>query len=109
MIDGMVQSGDRARMKVSNKLIQVFLTLGLTNEEIDDLIDLCPGLLVRDEERILRCMTTLTAFGFPRLELPNFIKINPNFLLGDPKHIAGVLSSIDGNIEQVLFENPYII
>ena len=96
-------------MKVKNKLIEFLLFLGLDNIEIEEVIDSCPGLLIKNINIIMENVAVLTTNGFPRSEIPSLIMLNPNFLLGEPSHIKKVVSTIKGDIVKTLFENPYII
>ena len=93
-----------------NYNLEKFLNfLEFDKDEIDELIKVCPGLKIKNNETVIKCVTTLTAYGFPRSELKNLILLNPHFLLGNPEHINRVLNSINGDIVKILFENPHII
>ena len=94
---------------MSNNINSLLSYIGLTSEQITHLTSNHSGLLVKDINKIARCIATVTSFGFPKSELPELIMANPNFLLGEPEVIAKNLSTITEDIELHLLKNPYII
>ena len=96
-------------MKVNNKLYEFLSYLGLEDEQINFLFTNFTGLLCRDFDTIVKCVATVTAYGFPKSEIPELIMLNPNFLLNNPQTIAKNLSLIKNDIEYTLLTNPYII
>ena len=93
-----------------DKNLHLFLnSLDLDDENINVLVDICPGLDTVDEERALVCAKVLIDAGFPECDLDSLICVNPGVLLYDPKDLKEKLSAIQGNIEDALKTNPNLI
>ena len=94
---------------MNNNLHNLLTYVGLKDEQITHLTTHFSGLLVKNINSIAKSIATVTAFGFPKTELPELIMLNPNFLLNDPDCIAKTLSQVSDDIETYLLKNPYII
>ena len=66
---------------MENSLRQVFFKYGLTTEEIEDMASICSGLEIVDTERVVKNLSLLEQFGFPKYDLDSLIIINPTFML----------------------------
>ena len=95
--------------KVNNKLYEFLSFLGIEDDQINFIFNNFSGLLSRDFNSIMKCVATVTAYGFPKSELSELIMLNPNFMLNEPEKIARTLASINDDIEFVLLSNPHII
>ncbi len=93
-----------------DKNLHLFLnSLDLDDENINILVDICPGLDLVDEERALVCAKVLVDAGYPEYDLDSLICVNPGILLYNPKDLKEKLDTLSGNIEEILKTNPNII
>lgn len=93
-----------------DKNLYLFLrSLDLQDEDISSLTDICQGLDLVDEEKALLCAKAIVDAGYPECDLDSLICLNPGILLYDPSELTIKLQSFDGNIEDILKNNPNII
>lgn len=92
-----------------NNVYNILTSYGLSNEEIDEIIDFCPALDIVDAERILKNIAILEQFGYPSEDMDTYILTNPKFLIYAPQELIKKLSSLGGDIEEKLKNNPYLI
>ena len=94
---------------MENNLMNILSKYGITEEDYEEIITLCPSLKIIDAERAIKNISLLEQFGFPSFDIDSLILTNPNFLLNDPKHLAEILTKLNGNMEEKLKENPFLI
>lgn len=93
-----------------DKNLYLFLkSLELQDEDINSLTDICQGLDFVDEEKALLCAKTIVDAGYPECDLDSLICLNPGILLYDPNELKIKLQSFNGDIEDILKNNPNII
>ena len=93
-----------------DKNLHIFLkSLDLEDEDINVLVETCPGLDLVDEERALLCAKTIVDAGYPECDLDSLICMNPGVLLYNPKDLKKKLSNFHGDIEDILKSNPNVI
>ena len=94
---------------MDKKLKNYLLKLGFDDDEIEQLCNQVPGLEIIDSERAFKNIATVVAFGYPEVDIDGLIFSNPGFLCNDPDDLAKTLSSLAGDIEELLKNNPFLI
>ncbi len=90
-------------------LKQLLKEYGVEEVFFEEILDMCPGLDIVDTEKVLKNLTILVNFGYPKTDIGTLIILNPKFLVYNPKIFIQKLSMISGNIEEEIKKNPYII
>ena len=90
-------------------LIKFLNELSIENEEIEGLIELCPGLEFIDTERAKTNVKLVVNAGYPLSDISSIIYINPGFLTNDPTELTKTLISIGDDLENKLNNNPFLI
>ena len=83
--------------------------LTIKDEEINQLVEMFPGLEYADYQNAVKCVKAVVEFGIAISDVSFLIYINPLFMLNDPEDIKETLSAISGDVEETLKSNPYII
>ena len=91
--------------KVENFLIN----MDFTKEDIRELLSVAPGLGNISYEWFADCIEAVTDAGYPQADIDSLIFSNPTFLTQSPEFLKCELSSIGGDIEEKLKQNPYLI
>jgi hypothetical protein len=94
---------------MDKKLITIFNEFGIMGDEIENLIQLCPGLQIVDASKVYKCINILINAGFPKDDVSSLIYINPSFMMYQPVDLDEKLKSIGGDIEEKLKNDPFII
>ena len=87
-------------------------SLDITRENYLELLEICPGLEIADEDKMMQCVNLVVKYGYPKEDLDSLILINPSFLMWDPKDLDNRLKHIMlicDNLETKLKEDPYLI
>lgn len=83
--------------------------LTIENDEINDLINICPGLDIIDVNRAKNNVKSVVDAGFPLIDISSIIYVNPGFLCNNPENTRERILSIDGDIEETLKNDPYLL
>ncbi|MBR2909866.1 MAG: hypothetical protein IKC11_05975 [Clostridia bacterium] len=94
---------------MENNTKNILSLYGITDEDYEDILTICPGLQIVDTERIIKNISLVEQFGFPKFDMDSLILTNPDFLLSDPEELAKTLLKLGTNIESKLKENPFLI
>ena len=94
---------------MENNVKTILSKYGITNEDYEELLTICPSLEIVDDERVLKNLSLVEQFGFPCFDMDSLILTNPDFLLNDPNELAKSLIKIGDNLETKLKENPFLI
>lgn len=93
-----------------DKLLFNFLkSLEYDEEDIENLCMISPELEYVSGERAIECAKAVVDAGFPKEDIGGLIFSNPGFLANDPHSLQNTLKKIDGNIEERLKEDPFLI
>ena len=87
-------------------------SLEITREDYDDLLEMCPGIEIADNDKMMACVNLVVEYGYPKEDLDSLILINPSFLMWEPKHLEKRLKHIMlicDDLETKLKEDPYLI
>jgi len=90
-------------------LINLLKSLDLNDDDINDLLITCPGLEIADANRVQKNLSLVVSFGYPQLDLSTLILTNPTFLVSNPQSLEKKLMLIEGNVENKLKNNPFLI
>ncbi len=90
-------------------LYKYLLSLDLTVDDIKGLCDLAPGLEIISHERAFANIEAVVAAGYPEEDIDSLICVNPGFLCNETEYLAQKLSEIDGDVEEALKDDPFII
>ena len=97
-------------MEVLNKEIVEFLRqYDMFDEEIEQCFMLCPGLDIVDKNKAEECLKILEKHGYPKEDLGLLLVVNPAILLYEPEDLLKKLESLDGDIEDILKDDPFAI
>jgi len=91
------------------RLKAVFNKIGIENSDIDNLIEICPGLQFVDYKNATMCVKLVISSGYPEVDITSLIYQNPAFMLWEPKALSMKLATINGDIESALKANPFLI
>ncbi len=94
---------------MERKLVSFLKKLSIEKDEIDNLVQLCPGLDLISDTRAKANVKIVVDAGFPIFDVSNIIYSNPSFLLHDPQDLQKIIDLIDGDIETELKNNPFLI
>lgn len=94
---------------MDNNLYTYLKSLDLQDEDIEVLLCQCPNLDFIDGNNALLCADVLIQAGYPKEDIDSLICINPRILTYNPEELKIKLSSLSGDIEQILKYNPFII
>ncbi len=94
---------------MSDILAAFFAFIGLTPLQIERFRWEFPKIDVITERNIMYCISILVTLGFPKEQLPKLIVMNPYFMFSDPDELRIKLYSIDGDLGEVLDDNPFLI
>ncbi len=93
-------------------LIELFHNLNFNDDEIANLLNICPVLEYTSADDAIKNISIVTSAGFPELDIDSIIAINPAFLVCEEnlliKNIEKVLITYD-DFEAALKENPFLI
>lgn len=87
----------------------ILYPLGLSDEEIDELVEFCPKLDFADTKRISTNISLLVTRGYPECDLKELFLINPQILVYDNKKLLQKLINLGDDIEDKIKSNPKII
>ncbi len=87
----------------------MFNQFGIIDDEINELVNICPGLEFVDYIKARKCVIALIKAGYPESDISSMIYVNPGFMMYEPKDLEIKLSQIDGDVEYKLKENPFLI
>lgn len=82
---------------------------GILDEEIDELVNICPGLEFVDYSKARECVIAVIKAGFPQEDISSIIYVNPSFMMYEPVDLKIKLEEIGDKIEQKLKGNPFIL
>ena len=82
---------------------------GILDEEIDVLLQICPGLEIVDYAKARKCVIAVIKAGYPQADISSLIYINPSFMMSEPKELEDKLKEIGGDIGEKLKEDPFLI
>ena len=94
---------------MENNVKSILSQYGITDEDYEEILTICPSLEFVDDSRVLKNISLLEQFGFPSFDIDSLILTNPDFLLNNPDDLAKVLVTLGTNIESKLKENPFLI
>lgn len=89
--------------------MSILTKYGISEEEYQELLTICPNLEIIDAARAIKNISLLEQFGFPSSDIDSLILTNPDFLLNDPKWLAETLLKLNGDVEVKIKENPFLI
>ena len=91
------------------KLKKFLKKLNLDDDEINNLTTVCSGLEITSEGRAKENVIILIDSGFPLCDVSFVVCANPAFLCNDPIDTKSSIESIDGDVEQAIKNDPYIL
>ena len=94
---------------MDNKLKNYLIKLGFSNDEIKRFCSQQPGLEMIAAERAFKNIATVVSFGYPKIDIDGLIFSNPGFLCNDPTELLNLLQSLNGNVEELLKADPFLI
>lgn len=94
---------------MSDILYAFFLFIGMSRLQIERFKWEFAKIDVLGERNAMYCISILVALGYPKEKLPYLIAKNPYFMFSDPDELRLKLYMIDGDLGEVLDENPFII
>lgn len=83
--------------------------LTIDDEDIEQLIAICPGLEVVDWDKAGACIKIVVESGYPMSDISSLIYINPSFMLYEPRDLKIKIDALDGDIEELLKIDPFLI
>lgn len=92
-----------------DEIVEMFNEFGIMDYEVDDLVQLCPGLQIVDASKARQCIISVIKAGYPEYDISSLIYENPSFMMYEPNVLVSKLKSIGGDIERKLKDNPFII
>lgn len=94
---------------MEKELIEFLNSLSIEDDEIEELVELCPGLEFIDTERAKINVKLIVNAGYPLADISSIIYINPGILINDPTELSKSLIEIGDDLENKLNKNPYLI
>ncbi len=94
---------------MDKKLKNYLLKLGFADDEIEQLCQQAPGLEIIDSERAFKNIAIVISYGYPKVDIDSLIFSNPGFLCNAPDDLDKTLKSFDGEIEDLLKSDPFLI
>ena len=94
---------------MNKEIYELLKKCDLLDEEIKNCFEICPGLDIVDYSKARNCVIALIERGYPSDDVGLLLAVNPAILLYNPKTLATKLADINGNIEEVLKNDPFII
>ena len=95
--------------ELDDKLKYYLNSLGFENEDIENLLNICPALADIDFDFAFKNIYSVVQKGYPIEEIDSIIAVNPAFLTADNKTLEKDLKAISGNIEEALKNDPFLI
>ena len=94
---------------MENELKLYLKTLDIADSEIEEMESICPGLEFVDSFSALENLKILIDAGYPECDLDSILYINPGILLYSTDYLKDKISSLNGDIETILKNDPYAI
>ena len=94
---------------MDKKLYNYLLKIGFENEDVDMLLTICPSINIVAGEKALLCLFAVIERGFPEEDIDSLISLNPGIMLYNLSDLRTKLKNIDGDIEKILKNNPFIL
>ena len=94
---------------MDKELKEMFNHFDITEDEIDWVVQICPGLNIVDYSKARQCVINLIKAGYPKDDIGEYICINPSFMMYDPERLKVILTQIGGDISAKLKNDPFII
>lgn len=94
---------------MDEELKNYLLKLGFSLDEIDELCSRAMGLGIIDSKRAFKNIALVVHYGYPEVDIDGLIFTNPAFLCNSPDDLNMTLKSLDGDIEELLKANPFLI
>ena len=94
------------------EIIKFIKKCGISELEIEDMLNIAPMLEVQSFEDFMANCTLLVKYGYPKIDLDVLLLSNPNIFAISKKDLEAELKELKskyGDIEEVLKENPFII
>lgn len=94
------------------EIIKFIKKYGISELEIDDMLNIAPMLEVQSFEDFMANCTLLVKYGYPKIDLDVLLLSNPNIFAISKKDLEAELKELKskyGDIEEILKENPFII
>lgn len=95
--------------ELDGKLKYYLTSLGFENEDIENLLELCPALVDIDFEFAFENIQSVAKYGYPIEDIDAIIAANPAFLTADNKTLEKDLKAISGDVEEALKKDPFLI
>lgn len=83
--------------------------LDFTNDDINEICSIAPGLDIIDSERAFKNISVVVQYGYPEVDIDSLIFSNPAFMCNDPEYLKVKLSKLGGDIEEKLKADPFLI
>ena len=90
-------------------LFKFLKSLEFDEEDIENLCMIAPELEYVSGERAIECAKAVVDAGFPKVDIDGLIFTNPGFLANDPETIKQKLKEIEGDLEEQLKADPFLI
>lgn len=92
-----------------DEIIELLNRFGIEDYEVEELVNICPGLEIVDVDKAKSCIIAVIKSGYPLEDISSLIYANPSFMMYEPNVLVSKLKSLGGDIERKLKDNPYII
>lgn len=94
---------------MTKKCILFLKELGLDASEVEFLLTDNALLESCTDEDIIANINLVISYGYPKADMATLLMVNPHFLLLSKETLEASLKAIDGDVEEALKENPYLI
>ncbi len=97
---------------MDEELVDYLLSLDLTKSEVKSLANVAPLFEYLTLDELLEHENLLIKYGYPKVDIPALILVNPNLFVMESSFLEEALKKIKkqtGDIEDALKNDPYII
>ena len=94
---------------MNKEMYRLLQSFDLLDEEIEQCFSICPGLDIVDLDKASACIETLIKNGYPKEDVGLLLAVNPGILMYESAELAKKLKSFDGDIEEILKDDPFAI
>lgn len=97
---------------MNNELLKQLYRLGLTENEVEDILSIAPEFKNLSVENFKNNCEMLVKFGYPKIDLDALLLANPNIFTHSEDELSTQLEDLlaeTGDIEEALKVNPFVI
>ena len=94
---------------MDKELKKYLINLGFSEKQISQMCLTYPSLKLVTYEQAMENIDILSYYGYPVEDIDSLIQANPLFIIVEPNFLEEILNDIDGEVESVLKNDPFVI